>query len=307
MLSTIFHHSARPRASRRTLRPTLIIASPPNPEVVRLVIDHLSHDRPTLTTCSLVAKAWAQSAQSHLFRKLCVSGDGSFFLSAAIPDRFTSRRAEARNVQELTIMSRTPGKHARLHRDAFLSIITRLPKLRQVHLQGLSWEILNTPPASPSVLLQIPSGLKTVTLHSVEFISARWGDQDAVLQSFLSSVPFVENLGLTATNFSPGWYSPVPQPMLQLTTAPHALKMLRLRIGSDMLPILVETLRRSSADLTLRCLDVCIPDAASCNPMQTMITSCGLNLRSCRIRLSNIDPHFVCECHSSDLSCLTKF
>ena len=130
MLSTIFHHSARPRASRRTLRPTLIIASPPNPEVVRLVIDHLSHDRPTLTTCSLVAKAWAQSAQSHLFRKLCVSGDGSFFLSAAIPDRFTSRRAEARNVQELTIMSRTPGKHARLHRDAFLSIITRLPKLR---------------------------------------------------------------------------------------------------------------------------------------------------------------------------------
>lgn len=177
-----------PAVSRASQRET---NSPVPIELVIRIIDHVRHDRSTVTNCSLVCKAWLPIAHDILFNHIHIS------LSENPEESINNRLARIVNqlacVRALTLSSPTSCE---LELTTILGLARRLPNLTQLELSHVWLQNSMPTTADPSLSSQPCTSVNRIKLREVYFgHSVRYSDPvPNLLNLIFASFPEVEHL-----------------------------------------------------------------------------------------------------------------
>lgn len=143
------------------------------PEIIDHIIDHLHDDKHTLRACSLVCKAWVDTAQFHLIERLkhAVSAGGTSFDGLIAFLQKTPRIAL--RVQELHVFPLHTSADNRGGRDVsaerLLPVLALLPRLNLLRIRNLNWTGYGTDPEVARQRCEEgrPTSLHTLMLQQV--------------------------------------------------------------------------------------------------------------------------------------------
>lgn len=257
-------------------------------ELLDMILENLSTDGRSLSSCSLVSRDWFSPARRVHFRDTRITKTGKYVIDGTLT-AFLSSSSVGRYILKLRLECSVRNFGLlELNHLSFASLLPFLPSLRFLSLTRIVW-FDSTPESNvPTTLPNVSPPLQELTLDRSLFYTARESSPIPLLVDLLTLFPPLRHIRILNPAITPN--HPVSQdlrPILStFNTSSSVLRALQLESATFFTPylhIFFAILTASGSMGTLQSLDASCFNPLHISRLQSFINKINLTLKHIRI------------------------